>query len=232
MALIEFQGARVSGKLGGYVFSRNKGGDYARAWVNPTNPNTPQQQTIRSAINQLTARWNDVLTAVQRTAWETYAAAVPVLNRFGTPINITGQAHYNRSNVPRIQVLGAAKIVDAAPTVFNLGEYTAPVITQTATSTCSVAFNESDEWIDEDDSAMLLYASREKNPTVNYFKGPYRLVADQIDGNSTTPPTTPHTGTTPFPVADSNRIFYFARVTRADGRLSAAWRGQDTPSFV
>jgi len=230
--LLESIIGRMSGKLGGFVASTGPGGQYLRAWSVPTNPNTTYQQTIRSALNQLASRWIATLTALQREAWETYAGNVTVPNRWGNPIQISGLAMYQRCNVGRVQWFGGAGIKDDAPTVFNLGEYTEPVCTMDNTSTVSIAFNVNDDWVGEDGAGLWLYASREQNASKEYFKGPYRMVDSALLGNSVTPPTSPQTKTVPFPVADSNRIFFFARVFRNDGRVSADWRGQDTPTFV
>ncbi len=62
-----------SGSVAGLTFSRNKGGNYLRGRAIPTNPNSPLQQAVRSIMSQLTANWLNVLTAIQRVAWETYA---------------------------------------------------------------------------------------------------------------------------------------------------------------
>jgi len=223
---------RISGKLGGLVFMNGPAGASLRSWNVPTNPNTPQQQTIRSAATQLANRWVATLSAAKRDAWETYAANVSVPGRFGNPIHLKGLPMYVRCNVARIQFFGGAGIKDDAPVVFNLGEYTEPVITATLPSTVSVAFNTADDWVSEDGAAMLIYSSREQNPSKNFFKGPYRPLAAAILGNLATPPPSPTLLATPFPVTSGNKLFFFARVMRNDGRMSAEWRGVDLTDFV
>lgn len=216
-------GSEMSGSIGGITASHNLGGSYFRNRVIPTNPNTPQQQTIRSLVGQLTSLWLNTLTAAQRLAWETYAANVPLLNVLGEPINVTGLNMYVRSNVPRVQA-GATRI-DAGPTTFNLGDFT-PITVVNATEagqTFDVGFEAADDWAGEDDAHLLVYASRGQNASINYFKGPYRF-AESVDGDSATPPTSPATMAAPFAFVAGQRLFFRGQVSRADGRLSLSQR--------
>lgn len=218
---------QASGSIGGTTYSHNRGGMYMRSRAVPTNPNSPQQQAVRTAVAALVSAWNNVLTAPQRLVWDTYAANTPVLNALGEPINAGGLGMYIRGNVPAIQA-GLARI-DDGPTVFNTGEYTEPVVgtISAAAGTMSLAFTATDAWANEDGAAMLVLASRGQNPSINYFKGPYRFAA-AILGDSTTPPTSPEVVTLPFAVAVDQKVFSQVRVVRADGRLSAPFRGVGT----
>lgn len=214
--------AQTSGSMGGVTFSHNRGGLYTRSRAIPTNPATPFQEVIRNATTQLTNFWLDTLTVAERLAWETYAENVTVTDRLGEQMKLPPLAMYVRSNVSRLQQ-GLPR-QDAAPVIFNLGGFTGPSFTfAQATSTLSVTFEPGDGWANEDDSAMLVYTSREQNPTIKFFKGPYRL-AGAVLGDLALPPTSPADIVTPFPAAVGNRIFVQVRVTRADGRLSEAFR--------
>lgn len=215
--------AAASGSVGGLTYSHNKGGQYIRTRVIPVNPATPFQEVIRNGTSFLTNAWVNVLDAEQRAAWETYADNVTVTDRLGAQIKLPALAHYVRSNVPRLQQ-GLPR-VDTAPVIFNLGGFSSPTFTfDQATSILSVAFNITDGWVNEDDAAMLVFTSREQNPTIVFFKGPYRL-AGAIAGDLALPPVSPATLTTPFPAAVGNLIFVRVRVTRVDGRLSEEFRG-------
>lgn len=220
-------GSQLSGSTGGLTASRNRGGSYFRSRAIPVNPNTAQQQEVRSALSQLSARWSGVLTQVQRDGWDSYALNTPLTNRVGDPINVGGLGMYQRCNVPLLQTGQAGGlIIDTAPTIYNLGEYTAPQLVNVSESTqqFSVAFDNTDAWANEDDSDMLLYVSRPKNASINYFKGPYRY-AGAIEGDSVTPPTSPQTINVQFPVLIGQKVFIRAAVLRADGRYSADFRG-------
>lgn len=213
----------ISGSTGGIVFSRNRGGPYTRRRAIPVNPGTPQQSAVRSFMSQLTSLWGNTLTAAQRAAWDTYALNVPLPNALGEPRNVGGLGMYIRSNVPRLQA--AQTRIDDGPTVQNLGDYTAPTV-DSVTSVGEVivlSFDALDDWANEDDAAMLVYTSRAKSPTINFFKGPYRF-AGLIAGDAVTPPVSPFPIVGQFPVAVGLQTFIRVTVSRADGRLSAEFR--------
>lgn len=219
--------SQASGSIGGTTYSHNRGGMYVRSRAIPADPNSIYQQAIRGFVAALTSAWTDTLTAAQRAAWDTYAENVLMANALGEQINIGGLAHYCRSNVPRLQA--GLDRVDAGPTTYNLGEFTNPSFSEFAAGgqTFDVGFDEDDAWVDEDGAAMLIYGSRSQSPGRNYFKGPYRY-ADAIEGDSTTPPTTPFEVSNPFEIVADNKTFVLARVTRADGRLSLPFRSFGT----
>jgi hypothetical protein len=131
---------------------------------------------------------------------------------------------YNRCNVPRLQA-GLPR-VDDAPTIFTLPDFTLPVATVTAPTTLFIAFETGDDWVDEDDAALLVYASRPQSVGINFFKGPFRL-AGSVLGDNGTPPTSPATLVYPFSCATGQKCFLEACVTRADGRLSSRLAFQD-----
>lgn len=219
--------ASISGSIGGTTFSRNRGGAYMRTRAVPTNPNTAQQQAVRSLVAQLAALWTNVLTAAQRTSWETYAENVLLPNALGQQINIGAVAHYIRSNVTRLQAgLTGLTRIDDAPVVFNLGDYTAPTVVSATGSSdvVSVGFDNTDEWANEDGAAMLWFGSRAKGAAINYFKGPYRY-AGSVEGDAVTPPTSPAAINNPFSVEAGDKTFMRAVVCRADGRFSTPFRG-------
>ena len=220
-------GVQMSGSIGGITFSHNRAGPYTRSRATPVNPNTVYQQAVRSAMAALSAYWGSSLTQEQRDAWDLYAYNVPLTNRLGDPINVGGLGMFQRTNVPVLQTgLGGGTIIEDAPVIFNLGDYTPPSISAltAASNEWAFAFNVDDDWVDEDDSSMLFFTSRPMSPGRNYFKGPYRF-AGSIDGDSTTPPTSPATITSPFPIAIAQKAFCRAVVLRADGRYSADFRG-------
>lgn len=214
-------GTDLSGKLGGIVASHNAGGVYFRAATIPTNPNTPFQQVVRTAVAALTAAWNDALPQIQRDAWDLYADNVKLTNRIGEQINVSGLAMYVRSNVPRLQT-GIVR-QDVAPAKFNLGAFgqaDAGGATQ-AGQTVNIDFGDEATpslWINIADSFMLVYVSRPQNAGINFFKGPYRFAA-LVEGDPV-PPATPLVVTAPFPFIEGQRLFTRCVVTYADGRLT------------
>ena len=212
-----------SGSIGGLTFSHNKGGQYIRARVVPTDPATVFQQINRAAVTLLANRWVNILTPAQRAAWDVYAANVPRPNALGDFRLISGLAHYTRSNVPRIQIdpVGTVfAIVDAAPTVFNVGDYgTVSAAATGPATTANLTFTVSDAWVSEDSAGMLTWWSRPQSLGKTFFKGPYR-VGGPIPGDSALPPTSPQSLTLPFLIPTGTQLFGRVNVTRADGRLS------------
>ncbi len=217
-------GTQQSGSVGGITASHNSGGAYWRQRSTPTNPNSPQQAAVRQIMADLVSLWLNTLTAIQRATWDLYAFNVPLINRLGDPINVSGLNMYCRTNVPLLQSAGTR--VDTAPGVFNLGDFTQPTFAlDEAADEIDVTFTDTDDWANEDDAAMLVFASRPNTLSTNFFKGPYRF-AGRIDGDAKTPPTSPAAIALPFPVVVGQRVFARVEVVRADGRLSADFRGQ------
>ena len=213
-----------SGSIAGLTASRNRGGLYFRARAVPTNPNTTQQQAVRQALATLVDAWTTVLSPAQRAAWDVYAVNTPVFNRLGASIILTGQQFYIASNTPRIQA--SILRVDAAPTTFDRGSFSDPTFASVsaATGILTLAFTDTDAWVGEDDSFMAVYAGRPQNPSINYFKGPYRF-ANIVLGDATTPPTTPASIGLPFTFTAGQRAFFKVNVSRADGRYTQPFRG-------
>lgn len=222
---MKFKGTIIGEASGSYAsntFSHNRGGQYIRQRAVPVNPNSLFQQDVRNTMSLLTSNWLSVLTAAQRAAWETYAAAVQLPDTLGEPRNAGGIAMYVRSNVPRIQA-GLARI-DVAPTTFNLGSFTNPTLTDVdaTADTVEISFTNTDAWATAAGGFMGVWVSRPQNASINYFKGPYRFAGVILGAG--TPPTSPATITSPFPFAVGNRVFVQIRVGQVDGRLSSPFR--------
>lgn len=216
----------MSGKLGGVVASHNKGGAYFRALTIPTNPNSPQQIAVRNAVAFLSNFWANGLTADERRNWDTYAENVTITNRVGDQVNISGLAHYVRSNVSRIQASVAR--VDDGPPIFNLSQFsrTSMVNFSVATQVGDVEFGTdvlSDPWANVVGGFLFIFISRPQNNTINFFRGPYRLAAVVV--GDPTPPVSPVVVNVPFPFAGNQKLFGRAIAATADGRLA-------TPRFM
>ena len=216
---------QASGSLGGVVFSHNAGGTYIRARVTPTNPNSAQQIAVRNAVAFLANFWNNGLTLAQRAIWNTYAENVTVTNRIGDQVFISGLAQYVRSNVSRIQA--NLDRVDDGPGVFNIGSFSPVEIRNfsEATQLGEIAFRSAlpdDAWANEVGGFLWVFISRPQNPSINFFRGPYRLVAVVV--GDPVPPVSPILINAPFPFIAGAKIFGRVITGLADGRLA-------TPTF-
>jgi hypothetical protein len=222
---VKFKGTLIgpaSGSVAGSTYSRNRGGQYVRVRATPTNPQTEFQVAVRASMQQLTSRWNTVLTGAQRESWDTYALNVPIPDTLGDPRNVGGIGMYCRSNIPRLQA--SLGLIDNAPTQYNLGTFTPPSWGNVDASdgTGDVTFTPADPWASTAGGAAFVLVSRGQNPSVNFFKGPYRFAGVILGAG--TPPTSPAEITLPFPVAAGQKVFAQIRIQQADGRLSAPLR--------
>lgn len=211
--------SEASGSIAGLTASHNRYGLYFRQRVIPVNPATGLQVAVRGFFGLLSTAWQSTLTAAQRAAWDLYAQNVTVTGPLGDQQNITGANMYIRCNVPRLQA-GLPR-VDDGPTEFSLGSFSAVSGTIVAsTQVIGVTFTEADDWVDEDDAGLLVYTGLPQAPTINFFKGPFRY-AGMIEGDSTTPPTSPASiNTLDYTYTAAQIAFCRYLVSRADGRLS------------
>lgn len=86
-----------SGKVGGHVFSKNRGGAYMRTKVTPSNPNTVAQQNVRAVLSSLSQSWSG-LTDAQRLAWQGAVNDWSSTDIFGDIKNPSGVNLYVRLN--------------------------------------------------------------------------------------------------------------------------------------
>ena len=103
---------RGSGKLGGHVYSTNRGGAYVRTNQTPSNPQTPFQQSGRAVFTQLTQGWS-ALTEAERTSWNQATSSFPVTDRFGDSRELSGKGLYISLN--KELVLVGKAILNVAP---------------------------------------------------------------------------------------------------------------------
>lgn len=89
--------ADASGKVGGNVFSNNRGGSYVRSWKKPTNPNTPKQAAQRGIFGTVATQWRE-LTEGQRQTFLANADNYPYVNRLGETKVLTGAQLYQKLN--------------------------------------------------------------------------------------------------------------------------------------
>jgi len=118
MARIVAQGpiGELSGKLGGQVFARNRGGAYVRMNAIPTNPNTLSQQRARNAFSSSTTQFSN-LTALEKASYQSLADTNFVSKKGTGPGVLSGQnvfvsmmseVNNNNNNIdPALDLVGA-----------------------------------------------------------------------------------------------------------------------------
>lgn len=89
--------SQLSGRIGGTIFSRNKGGAYIRNGSKPIIVTTEAAQTIKAIVAANSRAWAD-LTEVVRAAWKTWAGENPVINRLGQARTLSGHQAFVQLN--------------------------------------------------------------------------------------------------------------------------------------
>lgn len=225
MALVKYGGGivAISGSIAGNVHARNRSGNYIRARTKPVNPNTARQSVIRSAIAELSARWADTLTAAQRTAWNLYGNSVAMKNKLGETVYHSGYNHYIRSNA--IRKMMTHSVIDAGPTIFELPEQdpTLAVTCSEATQMLSAAFSIVLPWGTEDGAYLYLFQGSPQNAQIGFFAGPWRQYG-WVAGIDPGGAVSPDASAGAFAIAEGQHQWIYARISRADGRLSEPFR--------
>lgn len=86
------------GKLGGQVFSKNRGGAYVRTKVTPSNPQTADQVAQRALLSSASQSWRG-LTEAERESWNGAVSNYSSTNVFGDIINPTGAQLHTKINI-------------------------------------------------------------------------------------------------------------------------------------
>jgi len=224
-ALIKFGGGVVgmSGSIAGNTFSRNRYGAYVRARTKPVNPNTDRQVAVRSVMAALTTRWSQTLDAAKRAAWDLYAARVNMVNKLGETINLSGFNHYIRSNSILLSL--SLTVVDDGPVIFELPakDPTFAITATEAPNNITATFDNTMDWSIEDGGLLCMFQGAPQNAQRNFFGGPWRLwtaVQGADPGGAVSPKIAPSV----FAVSETQRLWVYARIIRADGRISTPFR--------
>lgn len=216
-------GGAPSGSVGAVVFSHNRFGAYMRTRVIPVNPQSAAQVLARNRLSALTNYWYNGLTQDERDGWTTYAANVPVTNRIGQQIFLTGLNWYVACNSLRDQANGTITWNEDAPTIFNLASFNILTVTASeATQNIVVTYVDGDDWTGEN-GALLGYVTRPQNPTINFNNLPFRFAA-AIEGDAVTPPLSPQNFPAPFVFVEGQKLFTRFNCIIADSRIGPEQR--------
>lgn len=211
--------SQVSGSIAGLTYAHNTGGMYARQRSTPTNPATAAQIAARDAVGDLNYFWRNVATQAQRDAWTSWAATNPITGKLGDPLILSGQQMFIKCNAPRMRAALAAVV--PGPTIAGLSAIGATsFVPNAAADDVDLTFEASAPWANEAGGYAFLQLGRQVAPTVNYYKGPWRLAGTVV--GAATPPTSPATITGPFgeTYLAGNKVFGRIIASRADGRPS------------
>ena len=108
------------GKLGGQVFSKNRGGAYVRTKVTPSNPQTLAQSIVRSNLGTISQAWNSI-SPQQIADWNSAVDNWKSTDIFGDIKIPSGKNLFTKLNVNLLNTL--------QPIVLDVPEKTAVSVT-------------------------------------------------------------------------------------------------------
>jgi hypothetical protein len=155
------------GKVGGQVFSKNRGGAYVRTKVTPANGQTARQSFVRQLLGAVSQSWSG-LTQSARDSFDGAVAQWSKTDIFGDVRNPTGKSLFIRLNI-NLANSGQAEIL-LAPSKLDM-----PFLTATAVNFNGTAMTIAD--IDNETSAVLVVsATAPQSAGTNFFRGKYRQI--------------------------------------------------------
>lgn len=224
MALVKFGGGviQMSGSIAGNTFARNRYGNYVRSRTKPVNPNSTRQMAVRAKVAYLAEYWHDTLTAVQRGVWDTYAAAVPMNNKLGESIKLSGFNHFIRSLTVRMMFHPTAathgpNINSLPPQDPDLACSAEDIAGQTLTFTNNVAL-----FAPNGDPVVTLLVDQgvPQLASRTFFNGPWRYMGGfgVAEGQAGTV-----TLNAPFTFSEGQKVWFKARTYTNMQRCSQSW---------
>lgn len=211
------------GSIGGQTYSKGRSGHLLKSRRGPVNKRSPRQTAERTIFRYLTQYWSNSLTQAQRDSWQAYGNAIQVKNRLGQSIRLPGFHHFIKSNSLLIR-FGHSMILEG-PSTLTLAEVDPHLscAADVATQVMSVNFDESLDWVSNDAGHLYITQGEPKSIGVRNLNKSFRL-AGEINGSSSSPPTSPKTVPLPYPTADNQAVLCKARIAEGDGRLSEFFR--------
>jgi len=101
---------QISGRIGGSIFSHNRGGAYIRNGAIPTKSTTTPATQAKARLAAASMAWQG-LTSDQRLGWGAFSVQNPTINRLGSKITLSGHQQYVR-NFCRCDRAGVATLAD------------------------------------------------------------------------------------------------------------------------
>jgi hypothetical protein len=183
MASIKFSAlvSEMRGKLNGSVFSKNRSGNYLRNKVTPVNPQSTDQQAVRSLLSSVSQSWRQ-LTQAQRDAWINASANFPYTDIYGDSKILSGQAFYNKLNLNLLKI--SAAMITNPPSSSDLPSLSGVALTVTK-STGTSAVTVTADWTASDEPAnaeVLISATPPVGAGISFVKNKFRDISVQAIG--------------------------------------------------
>lgn len=223
----------MSGKLNGLVAAHNRGGQYFREHVIPTDPMTLRQVHCRNSMHSLWTQWNTILSEDQRQDWNRWAKSHAVNNRLGDAHTLSGWGQWCRQKFlvfQAIEELGFEWEPGTTPPNGVSPFRDAPTLTLGGDGTSVDLSWNTAEWAGNDDhAAVFVFLSSPLATTINFHKGHKQLLS-AIPGDPDDPVTPPINIPVPYLIPAHSRLFYAIRTYSQDWPLPSAYEGRmDVP---
>lgn len=102
--------AEIRGKVGGSIYSRNKGGAYVKNFASPTNPQTALQIAVRQKLNDVSRLWSTI-SGSQRNNWNEVAATIAFTDSLGEAYYLSGFGLFCKCNL-NLESVNIASILE------------------------------------------------------------------------------------------------------------------------
>lgn len=163
--------SQASGRVGGTIFSRNRGGAYMRNGSKPVTVTTPFAQAIKGITAAQSQAWADTDADIQEQ-WREWATQNPVINRLGQSRTLSGHQAFVQINA-RLLYAGFSAL--ASPPVGGAPAAVVPgaVTFDDSPAALTVAFSPSPA---PTGVAVQCFAYLANSPGVRYVKNRLALV--------------------------------------------------------
>lgn len=172
--------ADIRGSQGGTTFSRNTFSNYMRNKTSPVNPNTVQQQLVRSRLTAMSQSWAGI-TEVLRQNWIDIAPSWSLTNIFNQAINYTGFSLYGRLNRNRQEINEV--LIDTAPLPTDVDSFTGIDFAVDTSGFGTIITNFAPAIAA--DHKVIVRATRALSPGTNFVRNEYRKIAVLDSGDLT-----------------------------------------------
>lgn len=168
--------SQASGRVGGTIFSRNRGGAYIRNGSKPSVVTTPYAQAVKAILANFSAQWQD-LTDAQREAWVEWATQNPITNRLGQQRTLSGHGAFVQINA-RLASAGGSSLTDPPLGVAPDGVLPSSITYTASPQKVEVAF---DGGPTPENVAVQVLAYLSDRPGVNYVRNRLALIQTSAD---------------------------------------------------
>ena len=155
------------GKVGGQVFSKNRGGAYVRTKVTPANGQTARQSYVRQLLGAISQSWSG-LTQSARDSFDGAVAQWSKTDIFGDIRNPTGKNLFTRLNI-NLANSGQPEIL-LAPEKLEMPFLTATAIEYGGLDMLVQSI------VNTPGAVLVVSATAPQSAGTNFFRGKYRQI--------------------------------------------------------